>query len=832
MEVSQQSDHITHAVIGSKESVQMGVSNSATLMHVLSTALYTHPQLASVREIICNGWDGHIISGNTATPLQVTIDDQFIKIRDFGPGIPHEKIGEIYGTYGNSTKRHDGQQTGGFGLGSKAPFAYTDNFEVINHHGGEKIIYRVSKSSMAAGGSPSIDTIVKVPSTETGIQVSMNIKSPRDMGMFRELVEEICLLGEIKATVNGGEILPMLPLSESPTGYIINSADGTLITRINVRYGNVVYPVPKLEAYADIWESVNKVLIGLWQSANVIFMAKPDTITIAPSREALIFTEGTTETIKRLLATFNPDSAKSSPNTARQVTNTQINKIIPTERYVHPGHLKQSLMLTAERGTSATVAGGIYNFDARKAAVSFAISRRSLGIEGDRLVFKRLKNAIFHGLVDKHPAKVFLRAAQKHQAYRSGKLAQMRLGANGRQIALTADSFLRKALHKHVTWPLMDAIKAHDFMDVGMITYCQQDYHWYDGKVCNPWRFTVGDAATLFGFLRPKILLARSQRAIKEFLSERCNKEPNQVMAGWMVYQLPKSEKHYAEIKKVFVDLGYEVHTYLPVVERAERAKKSDDPNYVPPVKKATPKRKGYLSLFCAYDGSEFTLTRAREKCTPELHVFNPIAYVVLNSGSDYQRRRFKTIDEQSVCQDIWRVFGRQIAVVTSTQTEKLDKLGVPELSKFIYQHVDDTLAAKQDFRRWLAFGKYVQTIHSRAEGKEGILQGLTQHADLAAGLPGKPFRFCVSGETLAYADLYNNQGFRSVGMPKCKELAKKVKRSPAVTEMLQQLGNSPWLQYIDVDAVAGALHRKAPNDESLAIPYQIVTNLLTPMEQ
>lgn len=833
MEVSQQDQHVTHAVIGSQESVQMGVSNSATLMHVLSTALYTHPQLASIREIICNGWDGHIVSGNTDTPLKVTITEKMISIRDFGPGIPHEKIGEIYGTYGNSTKRHDGQQTGGFGLGSKAPFAYIDNFEVINHHGGQKIIYRVSKSSMAAGGSPSIDTIVKVPSTETGIQVSMNLKQWQDGAKFVDLVREVCLLGEIKATINDGDLLPMLPLSESPTGYIINSADGTLLNRINVRYGNVVYPVPKLEAYADIWDSVNRVLCGLWSSANVIFMAKPDTITIAPSREALIFTEGTTETIKGLLARFNPQAAKPSPLTARQVSNTQINKIIPTERKIHPGDLATSLQLTAEKGTCADIDGGIYNFDARKAAVSFAISRRSLGIEADRLIYKRLKNAIYHGLVDKHPAKAFLSAALKHRAYLNGKLKTTSFALGSRSMSTAADGYLRKALHKYVTWPTMEAIKKHDFMDVGMFTYCQQDYHWCDGKVVNPWKFNVGAARTLFGFLRPKVLLARSKVAIKDFLSSRREKEVNGVMDGWTVYQLPKIDKHYDEIKQVFVDLGYEVHTYLPVVERAERAKKSDDPNWVPVAKKATPKRKGYLTLKSSrtYD-DQFLLSVARDKCKSDEHVFEPMAYTILRSGSDYQRKRLHGISEADTCRLICDLFGDKIAVITTNQVEKLEKLGVPELSKFIFKHADETLAKAKDFPRYLAFGRHLVPGDSRPEGAEGILYGLTQHHALAESLPGKPFRFCISAETLVYVKLFSDRGFRAMGMPLSDALAKKVKKSKAVGEMVQQINNSEWANYVNLGAVGGALNRKEPESPELAVPYQIVNLLLTPVEQ
>lgn len=824
MEVNQLSDAVTHAVIGKKESCEMGVSDSATLMHVLSTALYTHPQLAAVREILCNGWDGHIISGNTEKPLQVTIDEQFIKIRDFGPGIPHAKIGEIYGMYGNSTKRHDGQQTGGFGLGSKAPFAYTDNFEVINHHGGEKIVYRVSKSSMAAGGKPSIDTIVRVPSDETGIQVSMNLKHRMDGGRFRDLVEEVALLGEIKVRINEGRISDMLPLSESPTGYIINSADGTLLSRINVRYGNVVYPIPNHEFYADVWQQVNQVLGRLWDQANVIFMAPPNKITIAPSREALILTEGTLETIKDLLAKFNPSSAKTSPGTAKQVSATQINKIIPTEKNLRlPGDLSRPIILTPSQGTSQTIAGGPFNFDARKAAVSFAISRRSLHIQDSKLTLKRLKNAIYQGNVDKTLGKHFMKACHNYLGYVSGKASH--------RIPTTADSHLRKALHKHVTWPLMDAIKSNDFMDATMLQYAEQRYGGWEPRLVSPWRLTIGGVDNLLGFLTPRILLARSKKAISEFLAGRRYKEPSGNTSGWMVYQLPKSEKHYEDIKAVFTGLGYEVHTYLPITERAERTKKSDDPNWVPAVKKVAPKRKGYLTLASSRNSSnEFLLSVAREKCKPEDHITDPLAYVILNAGTDYQRKRFGTFNDADVCRLIHSVYGKQIAVITTSQVEKIEKLGVPELSTFIYQHVDDTLAAAKDFPRYLAFGRHVATDHNRPEGADGILQGLTQHHDLAASLPGK-FRFCVSAETLSLARFQALEGFRNKGMPKCEELAKKIPVSKEVRTLLTRVRNSPWAAYVDLDKIGKALHVKAPNDPALAIPYEIVTHLMTPVE-
>lgn len=255
MQVATLSDAITHAVIGKQESVEMGVSDSAALMHIFSTTLYTYPRLATVREIICNGWDGHISTNKTDTPLQITLKDGQLSIRDFGPGIPHDKIGPIYGVFGNSTKREDSTVTGGFGLGSKAPLAYVDNFEVISHNNGVKTVYRVSKSSMEKGGKPTIDTIVSMPTTETGIQVKLGIQH-QHTDLFLHLINEVLILGEIKASVNGMDPVEGLPLENSPTGYLINSFTGTLTSRINVRYGNVVYPLPKHEGYLIEWQRV------------------------------------------------------------------------------------------------------------------------------------------------------------------------------------------------------------------------------------------------------------------------------------------------------------------------------------------------------------------------------------------------------------------------------------------------------------------------------------------------------------------------------------------------------------------------------------------------
>jgi hypothetical protein len=169
MQVSHVDERVTHAVIGGRKTIDFDISNSAEFFHILSSTLYTDQRLAVIREVVCNAWDAHIASGRTNLPVEVILENNQITIRDFGNGIADEDMGHIYGTYGNSTKQNDGKQTGGFGLGCKAPFAYTDHFQVVSHHKGVKTIYALSKSSAVVGGKPGITPIVSMPTDDFGL---------------------------------------------------------------------------------------------------------------------------------------------------------------------------------------------------------------------------------------------------------------------------------------------------------------------------------------------------------------------------------------------------------------------------------------------------------------------------------------------------------------------------------------------------------------------------------------------------------------------------------------------------------------------------------------
>lgn len=310
MQVAHTSDHVTHAVLGGMGATSFGISDSPEFFQILSSALYKDPMLAMIRETICNAWDAHIDSGRTDQPLQITLNDEKLIIRDFGKGIPHDLIGPIYGVYGASTKKNDGRQTGGFGLGCKSPFAYTDHFEVVSFHNGVRTIYNMSKSSAERMGKPSIVPIASFPTEESGIQVTIELKGDASDQRIHGLVQQVIFNGDILALLNG-EQQPILGLSKAESGFILlNDNVSTSLPvyafdqhQIFIRYGNVIYPVEKSSEIEPLWSKISNMLQRVY-SCTLVLMAPPDSISITPSRESLTMSVLTVETLKNLLGKF------------------------------------------------------------------------------------------------------------------------------------------------------------------------------------------------------------------------------------------------------------------------------------------------------------------------------------------------------------------------------------------------------------------------------------------------------------------------------------------------------------------------------------------------
>lgn len=308
MQVVQHNDFVSHAVIGGAKPIDFTVSNDASLMNILSKSLYSDQMLAVVRETLCNMWDAHVEAGCTDTAAVVDLSDDELTIRDFGNGIPDNLIGPIYGTYGGSTKKHDGQQTGGFGLGCKSPFAYTDHFEVTSWCQGIMTVYNLSKSAAEVQGKPAIIPIVSAPTTETGLQVRIKLVTKHDRERFETLIKRIIQNGDMNVIFNGVKA-DRLPFAEMKQDFmIVKHKMIETPQRILLRYGHVIYPIDKTNAFSKQYTQAIELLDKLSKSWNdphyLVFQAPANLVSITPSREALAMEESTINTITSLLDAF------------------------------------------------------------------------------------------------------------------------------------------------------------------------------------------------------------------------------------------------------------------------------------------------------------------------------------------------------------------------------------------------------------------------------------------------------------------------------------------------------------------------------------------------
>ena len=299
MQVSTDNSTIGCAIVGGQKPIDFKISNSPEFFNILSKSLYSNPKLAVIREILCNAWDAQVESG-TDKVVDITVTNDSISIRDYGKGIPKEKMGEIYGIYGGSTKQNQDNQTGGFGLGCKAPFALVDNFEVTSYSNGVKTIYQLNKASISTEGKPAIIPIISHPTDESGLEVKLQT----DYSTINTLTlyaKELIRLNNIPTKINGSLVKNLISFDH----FLMTIENFDIFnTYIYVKYGNVFYPIPDTPEIEIEYEKIKYICENYNYWSKLIIKAEPNSLAISPSRESLHLCDKTINTLKKLLKDF------------------------------------------------------------------------------------------------------------------------------------------------------------------------------------------------------------------------------------------------------------------------------------------------------------------------------------------------------------------------------------------------------------------------------------------------------------------------------------------------------------------------------------------------
>ena len=191
---------------GDLEEQFFSIQDQGMIFDILRNKMYSNPILAICREISCNARDAHREVGKRDVPVQIYLPNNlepYFKIKDFGPGISPDRMTNIFIKYTASTKRDDNTQTGGFGLGAKTPFSYSDSFSIMTNFDGIAYNYSCVIDETKVGKLLLLSkTATKEPN---GTEIIIPVKSI-DFYNFNQFIESATRHWDVKPIFKGGTV--------------------------------------------------------------------------------------------------------------------------------------------------------------------------------------------------------------------------------------------------------------------------------------------------------------------------------------------------------------------------------------------------------------------------------------------------------------------------------------------------------------------------------------------------------------------------------------------------------------------------------------------------
>ena len=320
-------EHVVDEIIGDVKTNKFKIGEDSMGIIIDSLInLYSDPIGSIVREVTSNCYDAHrekdlkikhVIPMTaeddpkwfhpTSKKPQIEFQEENILLgignaflfRDFGVGLSKKRVEEIYTLFGNSTKRDNNHQIGGFGIGAKSPFSYTDTFYIISNHNGKMFSYMLYRGNDAFH----MDLLKQGETTElnsTEVIIPINKEeSYRDIRNFAKAINSqlsyFIGLEFINVTEGTGRNVGTVQIDYEDDDIAI-CVDETATRRydvdeIHLMVGRVRYPLNQ-----DMVDSqIN------WGSSNIPVALKFDVgqLDLVPSREAIRYTDKTKEAIKQ-----------------------------------------------------------------------------------------------------------------------------------------------------------------------------------------------------------------------------------------------------------------------------------------------------------------------------------------------------------------------------------------------------------------------------------------------------------------------------------------------------------------------------------------------------
>jgi len=284
-------------VMGVQHTQSFQMQMNAKMFSILTDKLYQNKEGAVIRELSANARDAHVSAGKGDVPFELTlptwISTEF-KIRDFGTGIDPEEFYDVYTNLGHSTKDHEDTSIGAYGLGSKTPFAITDQYTIRNFWQGTVYVYTAFKDT----GMPTVSLIGSELTDESdGLEISVDIGSSGSVSAFQRQCASQLAYFDVKPTIVNNLDFEWPEIPELTSGYNVKS--GHYGHDITVVMGGIPYTSSVRGLPDELQVSLRRI--------ELVLVAELGEVDIPPSRESLELTQKTIKFLEDKLVEIRQD---------------------------------------------------------------------------------------------------------------------------------------------------------------------------------------------------------------------------------------------------------------------------------------------------------------------------------------------------------------------------------------------------------------------------------------------------------------------------------------------------------------------------------------------
>lgn len=315
----------------SLETKTVSIETSPAAVKIMTENLYSDVPLAVVRELCTNAIDANRKAGKPENDFIIhfpTKVEPYFSVEDHGIGMTKDEVLYVYTTFFKSTNSNNNDNTGMYGLGSKAPLAYIKTFSIVSCRDG---ICNSFVETWEDGKMPEVSLVSTTKQTIAGTKITVPIKED-DFDIFNEAILKVCfffkVLPKFENDIDVTELLNYtcgkrqnLHFQDIFEDYklLIEDFNNTYSTfstlnyynllpeRIYLEMGNVGYPIQLTSLYpqhSEMWELFNTLSRKKGNLAKFIIHANIGDVDIPPSREGVQLSKKTTRYIKSWIISF------------------------------------------------------------------------------------------------------------------------------------------------------------------------------------------------------------------------------------------------------------------------------------------------------------------------------------------------------------------------------------------------------------------------------------------------------------------------------------------------------------------------------------------------